>query len=95
MNADGSVSPIDAVLIINSLNSSGSRALPQGVVGEGPQASSTPTYYDVDNDGHISPIDAVLVINLLNAEGLGPNGEKVSYSILTLAARHEHPDHEH
>ena len=84
VNADGSVAPIDAVLIINSLNSRGSRLLPQGGSGEGPQAASTPTFYDVNNDGHLSPIDAVLVINALNAEGEGPNGELVEYRVRAL-----------
>jgi hypothetical protein len=81
VNADGHLAPIDAVLIINSLNSQGSRLLPQGVAGEGPQAASTPTFYDVNNDGHLSPIDAVIA---LNAEGEGPNGELVSYTVRAL-----------
>jgi hypothetical protein len=84
VNADGAVAPIDAVLVINSLNANGSRALPQGAAGEGPQAASTPAFYDVNNDGHISPIDAVLVINELNGEGEGPNGEKVQYTVRAL-----------
>lgn len=64
VNADGSVTPIDALIVINSLNSGGVTA-----GGEGEQA---PKYYvDVNGDGTVSPLDALLVINRLNVGGAG------------------------
>jgi len=59
VNADGFVSPIDALLVINYLNSD-----PR------PLLSSTrpPFFLDVDGDGQVFPIDALLVINYLNEQ---------------------------
>jgi hypothetical protein len=85
VNNDRYVSPIDALLIINELNTGGSRALMGGLVppgtvpddgeheGEG-EGGNDPgqAYYDVNNDGYVSPIDSLLVINALNAEGEDP-----------------------
>ena len=62
MNNDGSVSPIDGLLVINQLNLlSGDVAL--SAPGPDPQVSG---FVDVNGDGSISPIDALLVINALN-----------------------------
>jgi hypothetical protein len=62
VDRDGYVSPIDAVLIINYLNSHH---------GGGAQAALSDSVrtetLDVDGDQAVSPIDAVLVINHLNA----------------------------
>lgn len=68
---DGSVSPIDALLIINLLNS-GNTSL-----------ASTPfthaPFVDVNGDGSVSPIDALMVINQLNSpsgdSGISGEGE--------------------
>jgi Calx-beta domain/Dockerin type I domain len=60
VNNDGSVSPIDAVLVINQLN--GRVTVPPGPAGIGGPGS-----LDVNADQHLSPLDAVLVINHLNA----------------------------
>jgi VCBS repeat-containing protein len=72
---DNSVSPIDAVIVINYLNAHGGGPLEQAA---GESAASGPAswnYYDVNGDGHVSPIDAVLVINDLNAAGpTSPSG---------------------
>jgi large repetitive protein len=65
VNADGVVSPMDALLIINALNSGGSRNLGGG---EGEQNK---LYFDVNADGALSPLDALLVINYLNTRGAG------------------------
>jgi len=71
VNKDGSVSPIDALLVINYLN---------GPAGEAAAASSGFSM-DVNGDGSIAPIDALLVINYLNAqpggEGEGPDEASV------------------
>ena len=66
VNNDGFVSPIDALLIINRINTQGSGPLPP------PNGSAPPPFYDSNGDNQISPIDALLVINFLNnptAEG--------------------------
>ena len=61
VNADGFVSSIDALLILNYLNTGGDTS-PEG---------SGPPYYDTNGDGFISPIDALLVINVLNGGAPG------------------------
>jgi len=73
VNNDGFVAPIDALVVINELNSRGSynllnRAAASGAEGE---QASQPKYYDVNNDGYLTPLDALTVINKLNAEGEG------------------------
>lgn len=61
---DGLTSPLDALLIINSLNLTG----PRSMVGEPrPASMSTKVYLDVDGDDLLTPLDALLVINKLNA----------------------------
>jgi len=55
------ISNIDALLVINELNSGGSRTLPGAVPPAGP-----PPFLDVNADDYLSPIDALLVINELN-----------------------------
>jgi uncharacterized repeat protein (TIGR01451 family) len=56
VNGDGWVTPIDALLIINRLNS----------MGTGPLRASVSDFLDVNRDNHLSPIDALMVINYLN-----------------------------
>ena len=67
MNNDGSVSPIDALLIINKLNSGDTELV------------STPfshaPFMDVNGDGSCAPIDALIIINKLNAASDNPAGE--------------------
>ena len=59
VNADGVVSPIDALIVINHLNAgSGNKANGEG--------EGTKYYIDVNGDSKLSPIDALLVINYLN-----------------------------
>ncbi len=60
---DGSVSAIDALLIINYLNT----AIP------GDPLPASPPYLDVNGDDFISALDALIVINALN--GGAPEGE--------------------
>src|SRR5262245_26155448 len=54
---DGFVAPIDALLVINVLNSVGPHALNPLI--------DPPTYVDSDGDAFVAPIDALLVINHL------------------------------
>jgi hypothetical protein len=66
-NADGAVTPLDALLIIIELNAVGPRALPVQAGG-----TSAPLFLDVSGDGNVGPFDALLVVNYLNA---GEDGE--------------------
>lgn len=63
VNADGLTTPIDALFILNELNSGGARSL---VSGEDP---AQPLFYDVNGDEFLSPVDALMVLNKINAEG--------------------------
>ncbi len=69
VSADGRVSAIDVLLIINSLNTGGSRRV--SALGSDQLAQ---VYYDVNQDGMISPADAQTVISHLN-DGLAAEGE--------------------
>ncbi len=60
VNADGFITPVDALIIINFLNvNRGGRS----VVG----LPAPPPYRDVDGNNFIAPLDALLVINYLNS----------------------------
>jgi Dockerin type I domain len=67
VNDDGVISPIDALLVINFLNTA------RGPVSQLVRPSLAPLFLDTSNDGNLSPIDALLVIielnRLTNGEG--------------------------
>jgi hypothetical protein len=65
-NGDANVSAMDALVIINALNSQGAKSLS----GDNPSdwGSRLP---DVNRDGYLSPMDALGIINYLNGEGQG------------------------
>jgi glucose/arabinose dehydrogenase len=67
---DGVVAPIDALLVINLINSAGSGLLPRPAQ----QQTAPPPYYDVNGDDQLAPIDALIVINFLNAHPFSPAG---------------------
>lgn len=67
VTGDGVVSPLDALLVINYLNSGN---LPDVAVAEGAGGH----FLDVSGDNLISPIDALLVINYLNSFNRLPGG---------------------
>jgi hypothetical protein len=60
VDGDNAIAPIDALLVINYINSNTSDQIPAG-------AHDGPPYIDVDNDGFIAPKDALHVINTINA----------------------------
>jgi hypothetical protein len=72
VNDDLTVSPVDALTVINSLNVGGSRAVSQYSLAANGQLPSG--FVDVNSDGYLAPLDALLVINYLNV-GDAPNGE--------------------
>lgn len=62
VNNDGSVDPLDALIVINAIN--------QRAEGEGP-TSSQAVYMDVTGDDELSPLDVLMVINWLNGDSSG------------------------
>lgn len=76
VDGNGSVSPLDALAIINYLN----------IYGPGPVGPGDPGFgYDVNGDGQVTTLDALLIINYLNqiqsggiVGGEKPEGEEVS-----------------
>ncbi|WP_404306775.1 Ig-like domain-containing protein [Neorhodopirellula lusitana] len=73
VNRDGSVTPFDALLVINLLNSGGD--LPAGgipisdILAENPLGEPFQDfYYDTSDDSDVTPLDALKVINTLNEQ---------------------------
>jgi Tol biopolymer transport system component len=70
VNNDGWVTPLDALLVINRLNTSGAGPLPP------PQSPFLPPpYYDVNGDQHVTPLDVLRVVNRINQRAQGGEGE--------------------
>ncbi len=70
VDGNGQVVPLDALLIINRLNSVGSQTLPTPSGNESPQP-----YIDTNGDGQLTPLDAILVINYLSGSALSTASE--------------------
>jgi hypothetical protein len=64
INADGQVTALDLVLIINQLNALGATSVPQSVPG-----TVAGLFMDINGDNAINSQDAVLLVNSLNALG--------------------------
>ena len=80
VNNDGFITPLDALIIINDLNSLGPRLLPN------PPIPPDPVYFiDVNGDGFVTPLDALIIINYLNSlstmSGFGMASEGSSVGI--------------
>lgn len=73
VNDDGFVSPIDALILVNRVNSNGGGALGSGG-GEG-ESSGERFYVDVNEDGFLSPLDILWVVNRINGSNAGGEGE--------------------
>jgi hypothetical protein len=67
VNADGFVSPIDVLIIVNLLNSRGASIPVAGLPGP-------PDYVDVNGNNTVEPLDALQVINYINSGGRGSSG---------------------
>lgn len=65
------VTPLDALLVINRLNSGGSGPLPVPPTSE----QFPPPYYDVSKDNLVTPLDALMVINYINNGGASGEAE--------------------
>ena len=64
VDADGELSPLDALLVINELVFRNISSTGSGVIFVEPDAANT-TFFDVNQDDMVSPLDALLVINEL------------------------------
>ncbi len=64
VNRDFNVSPLDALITINSLNAGLSGALPAS-----DQVRTDSPLVDVNGDNYLSAIDALMIVNYLNGEG--------------------------
>ncbi len=69
VSGNGTITPSDALLIINQLNATGSILVPQ-------DSLSRPAFLDVNGDNRISASDALAIINYLNAR-TGGEGEQI------------------
>jgi len=60
VDSSGIVTPFDALVLINSINSSGARSL------AGSTKSQNLPFYDVNGDNSINHLDVLVVINAIN-----------------------------
>jgi len=67
VNADGFISPIDVLIVVNLLNSRGPSVPVEGLPGP-------PDYVDVNGDNVVNPLDALEVINYINSQSGGSSG---------------------
>ncbi|MCH2125657.1 MAG: tandem-95 repeat protein [Pirellulaceae bacterium] len=82
VNADGFVTAIDALLILNAINLSGGISIPLP-----PVAENVPPYLDVDGDGQVAGIDAILVTEYINMNsGIGAGEAPASASNQNIPA---------
>ncbi len=76
---NGMVSALDALRVINELNSAGSHATPL-------DPTNPKLYFDVNLDGRISPLDALQVINYLMAHTGSAAPAALPTSVINVAA---------
>ncbi len=77
VNNDGFVSPIDVLILVNSLNNGSSGLLPvEGTpAGSNGEGGAGRYFMDVNGDNYLSPLDALMVINELNNRQNAGSGE--------------------
>jgi len=78
VNDDGVVVPLDVLLLINDINSRGTRSLPIPPLAP----LLPPPYLDINGDGQIGPLDALIVINYLNNVSAGGEGEAAAWPLV-------------
>jgi hypothetical protein len=77
VNADGNISPLDVLLIVNFLNFAGSPSVPVTSL------EAPPPYRDVNGNNFVDPLDVLDVVNYLNARS-NQNGEGEGESSQTM-----------
>lgn len=70
VNADGFISPIDVLILVNLLNSRGSSVPVAGLPGP-------PDYVDVDGDNFVTPLDVLAVVDKINSSSGSGEGEEI------------------
>jgi len=77
VNKSGQVTPIDALIVINYINSNVDPGLGYAPLPPDPTPPATPEfYYDVNGDGRVSAQDVLIIVNILNsAAQSGAEGE--------------------
>jgi hypothetical protein len=81
VNRDGSVVPLDALLVINELNNHIFSDSTTGALPNPPVAPNVPDdvgYVDADGDGFVAPRDALLIINRLNSAAAVPTARPLA-----------------
>ncbi len=81
VNADGFVTAIDALLVINQLNQRATSQLPTNIN----LARSLFGYVDANANGSLEPLDVLLVVNSLNRTVVSGEGENRAVSPGALA----------
>lgn len=66
VNDDGYITPLDVLLVINVLNTTGAGPLPLPP----PVPGGPPPFLDPSGDDYVTPLDALLVINFLNQDDM-------------------------
>jgi hypothetical protein len=80
VNHDGQVTPLDAVMVVNELNSRGPHSMASRL-----RTQNAADYLDVDGDNALTPLDAMLIVNWLNSGRRG-EGEPTSAAEPTPSA---------
>ena len=70
VNADGFISPIDVLILVNLLNSRGSSIPVAGLPGP-------PDYVDVNGDNFVTPLDVLAVVDKINSMSGSGEGEQI------------------
>jgi len=70
VNADGFISPIDVLILVNLLNSRGSSIPVAGLPGP-------PDYVDVNGDNFVTPLDVLAVVDKINSSSGSGEGEQI------------------
>ncbi|EMI54063.1 peptidase domain protein [Rhodopirellula sallentina SM41] len=86
VSADGFVTAVDALRILNLINARGSNTTAFSV---SELTTSPPDYYDVNGDGFISTVDVLQVINELNdrdANGNNGSSEPIAPTTVSVSA---------
>ena len=81
-NHDGGVSPVDALVIINRLNTTG----PEELLTPTSVAGLTEFFYiDTNGDHFVAPVDVIQIVNFLNSPARNMEGESPVYGIEVVA----------
>lgn len=79
VDADGSITPLDVLTLVNDINTNGLRDLPNG-------PPSTAPFLDVNGNGKVDPLDVLEIVNFINSKSsLSGEGEATVANEVDLA----------